>query len=110
MSFIKRIFLLVLTNILVMLTIGVLIFALMSFFPALRGYGYGQIMVLATVWGFGGAFISLLLSKWMAKTFNGVQVIDPATATGDARWSTPSAPAPARTARWWPSARGYCSA
>jgi heat shock protein HtpX len=36
-------------------------------------------MAFCLVWGMGGAFISLLLSKFMAKRMYGVQVIDPNT-------------------------------
>jgi heat shock protein HtpX len=86
MQFVKRIFLFLLTNILVMLTIGVVVALLMAFFPQLKDFGYSNIMVLSAVWGFGGAITSLLLSKVMAKWMSGVQVIDPATATGDERW------------------------
>jgi len=86
MQFMKRIFLFMLTNILVMLTIGLVFFVLQRFFPQLRVAGTQQLMVLALVWGFGGAMISLLLSKTLAKWGQGVRVIDPATATGDERW------------------------
>jgi heat shock protein HtpX len=37
----------------------------------------GALLVFAAVIGFGGAFISLLISKWMAKTSTGAHVIDP---------------------------------
>lgn len=32
------------------------------------------------IWGMDGAFISLLISKWVAKTMMGVNVIEPHTA------------------------------
>jgi heat shock protein HtpX len=86
MTFMKRIALFALTNILVMLTIGVLVFVLMNFFPALREVGYGSTMVLCLIYGFAGSLISLMLSRVMAKWSTGVQVIDPETASGDARW------------------------
>jgi heat shock protein HtpX len=86
MQLVKRILLFMLTNILVMLTIGVVVAVLMAFFPQLKGFGYSNVMVMSAIWGFGGAFISLLLSKVMAKWMSGLQVIDPATATGDERW------------------------
>jgi heat shock protein HtpX len=38
------------------------------------------------VFGMGGAFISLALSRWMAKTFMGVQVIDPNTRDSQERY------------------------
>ena len=74
MQMTKRIFLLVLVNILVMTTITVVL--------ALLGAGHylpqGRLAGLAVfclVWGFGGAFISLGLSRLMAKWMMGVQVI-----------------------------------
>jgi heat shock protein HtpX len=86
MQFLKRIFLFALTNILVMLSIGLLVFVLSRFFPALAGYNNSGTMALALIWGFGGALTSLMLSRVFAKMFNGVQLIDPRTATGDERW------------------------
>jgi heat shock protein HtpX len=86
MSFMKRLALFVLTNLLVMAMIAVVLGVLMAFIPALRGPGYGQLLVISSVVGFAGAFLSLALSKVMAKWGQGVKVIDPATASGDARW------------------------
>lgn len=40
-----------------------------------QGY-YGNILVFSLLIGFGGSIISLLLSKWMAKTMMGVQIVD----------------------------------
>ena len=37
---------------------------------------YGNLLVFAAVFGFGGSFISLGLSKWMAKRTTGAQVIE----------------------------------
>ena len=85
MSFIKRYFLFFLTNLLVLAMVAVVLGLLSAFFPAVRESGYGQLLVISGLFGFGGAFVSLALSKWMAKRMQGVQVIDPATATGDAR-------------------------
>ena len=86
MSFIKRVFLFALTNLLVMAMVAVVLGVLMAIFPSLRDEGYAPLLLLSGLFGFGGAFVSLALSKWMAKRLQGVQVIDPATATGDARW------------------------
>ncbi|MCB0349807.1 MAG: protease HtpX, partial [Bdellovibrionales bacterium] len=41
--------------------------------------------IFSIVFGFGGAFTSLLLSKWMAKRMMGVQIIDPYTSDPAAR-------------------------
>jgi heat shock protein HtpX len=85
MSFAKRILLFLVTNLLVMAMIFLVLGILSAIFPALRD-GYGSLMALSAVVGFGGAIVSLLLSKVMAKWMQGVQVIDPANATGEARW------------------------
>jgi heat shock protein HtpX len=42
-----------------------------------RGLDYGSLAAFCLVWGMGGAFISLALSRMMAKWMMGVQVIDP---------------------------------
>jgi heat shock protein HtpX len=86
MKFMKRIFLLVATNILIMLALGVIWELVIAFVPSLGGTETGSLMALALVWGFGGAFISLLLSKRFAKWFQGVRVIDPERASLDERW------------------------
>ena len=74
----KRIVLLLVVNILVMTTITVILGLLGagSYFP--EG-GLAGLAVFCLVWGFGGAFISLALSRLMAKWMMGVQVIPPNT-------------------------------
>ena len=74
----KRIGLLVVVNVLVMLTITVVLGLLRvnRYFP--QG-GLGQLAVFCLVWGFAGSFISLALSRVMAKWTMGVQVIPPET-------------------------------
>jgi heat shock protein HtpX len=70
----KRIFLLVVVNVLVMVTITFIlgILGVGRFFP--QG-GLAGLAVFCLVWGFAGAFISLALSRVMAKWMLGVQVI-----------------------------------
>jgi heat shock protein HtpX len=74
----KRLSLLVVVNILVMMTITVILGLLGAahWFP--RG-GLSQLAVYCLVWGFAGAFISLAISRLMAKWMMGVQVIPPDT-------------------------------
>ena len=74
----KRIFLFALVNILVMATITVLLGVLRvgNYFP--RG-GLAGLAVTCLVWGFVGAFISLALSRLMAKWMMGVRVVPPDT-------------------------------
>jgi heat shock protein HtpX len=40
------------------------------------GLDFNALLIFAAVFGFGGAFISLALSKWMAKRMTGAQVIE----------------------------------
>jgi heat shock protein HtpX len=74
----KRFTLLMLVNLLVMITIG-LIFSLFFRGLAARLGGNQGLFLFCFVWGMGGAFISLALSRWMAKMMMGVRVIDPNT-------------------------------
>jgi heat shock protein HtpX len=71
----KRIVLFLATNlaILVVLSTVVRLLGLERYLGATGGLG--GLLAFAAVFGFGGAFISLLLSKWMAKRSMGVQVI-----------------------------------
>lgn len=76
----RRILLFIATNFLVMLTIS-LVINLLGIRPYLEvnGINYQSLMAFCAIWGMGGAFISLLMSKFMAKTFMGVQLITPDT-------------------------------
>jgi heat shock protein HtpX len=86
MAMFKRVGLFMLTNLLVMVTIGI-VWSIVSQFLGLAGLNsnIAFLMAFCAVWGMGGAFISLLMSKWMAKKFHGVQVIDPNTRDANAR-------------------------
>jgi heat shock protein HtpX len=77
-SMTKRIFLLVLVNILVMVTITLILGLLRvgNYFP--QG-GLAGLALVCLVWGFVGAFISLALSRVMAKWMMGVEVVPPDT-------------------------------
>ena len=78
----KRIFLLVVVNILVMTTITLVLGLLRvgHYFP--QG-GLAGLAVVCLVWGFAGAFISLALSRLMAKWMMGGRVIPPDTSDPD---------------------------
>lgn len=73
MVWLKRIGLFLMTNILIMATVGVVWSVLGTYFN-ITGYT-SYIIVFSGVAGFGGAFLSLMISKWMAKTMYGVKVI-----------------------------------
>ncbi len=72
----KRIFLFLVTNLAVLLVLSVVarIFGIDQYMSA-RGGDLGGLLVFAALFGFGGAIISLLISKWMAKRSMGVRVI-----------------------------------
>lgn len=46
---------------------------------------YGPLLAFSALFGFGGAFISLLISKWMAKMMTGARVIE-APRNADEAW------------------------
>ncbi|MGG4488342.1 protease HtpX [Metabacillus idriensis] len=75
----KRIFLFILTNILVLITIGAVLSLLGvgSYVTASGGIDLISLLVFSAVVGFTGSFISLLMSKWMAKMMMGVKVLKP---------------------------------
>ncbi len=74
----KRIFLFILTNILVLTTIGIVLSILSSvtgvgtYFTADGGIDLMALLVFSLVVGFVGSFTSLAMSRWMAKTMMGV--------------------------------------
>ncbi len=73
----KRIVLLIATNLAVMLLLSIVISVLgLDKALAQQGIQYVPLMLMAAIFGFGGAFISLLISKPMAKWSTGAQVID----------------------------------
>jgi heat shock protein HtpX len=72
----KRILLLVLTNVLIVVVLGIAASLLgVNRFLTSNGLDLGLLLGYALLIGFGGAFISLLISKPMAKWSSGVQVI-----------------------------------
>jgi heat shock protein HtpX len=72
----KRIVLFLVTNLAVMLVLSIVTNLLgLNQALAANGLNLGALLVFSAVIGFGGAFISLLLSKTMAKWSTGAQVI-----------------------------------
>jgi heat shock protein HtpX len=73
----KRIFLFMLTNILVMVSVSIILSVLgVGNYLSASGLNYGSLMVFCLVWGFVGSGISLMMSKFMAKRMMGVEVVD----------------------------------
>ncbi len=70
------------------MSVNILIIATMSVMMSVLGVqpyldakaiNYQSLMIFCVLWGFGGAFISLALSRVMAKWMMGVKIIDPQT-------------------------------
>jgi heat shock protein HtpX len=82
----KRFFLFILTNILVMTTI-LIVWSLITKYTGISGsfenggaglgINYGSLMVFSLIVGFAGSFISLAMSRWIAKKMMKVKVLDP---------------------------------
>ena len=76
----KRIALFLLTNLAVMLVLGLAVNLLgLNRFLSANGLDLTALLGFALVIGFGGAFISLLISKPMAKWTMGLQIVNEST-------------------------------
>ena len=83
----KRIFLYVATNfaILAVLSVTMTLLGIDRMLVQETGLNLQGLLLMAGIFGFGGSFISLLISKWMAKRATGAHVIEtPVNATE--RW------------------------
>ena len=67
----KRVFLFLATNFAVLMLLSIV----MSIFKV-NPQQFTGLLVMATVFGFGGSLFSLMISKWMAKRSTGAHVID----------------------------------
>jgi heat shock protein HtpX len=76
----KRILLFIVTNLAVMLVLGIAASLLgVNRYIGAGGLSLGKLLGFALIMGFGGAFISLLISKPVAKWSTGAQVINGST-------------------------------
>src|SRR6185503_8218140 len=83
----KRILLLIATNfaVLAVLSVTMQLLGIDRMLAQDTGLNLQGLLVMAAIFGFGGSFISLLISKWMAKIATGAHVIEaPSNATE--RW------------------------
>ncbi|MBV9191046.1 MAG: protease HtpX [Betaproteobacteria bacterium] len=73
----KRVLLLIVTNLAVMVVLSIVASVLgVDRWLTANGLNFGALLLWAAIFGFGGAFISLLMSKTMAKWSVGAQTID----------------------------------
>jgi heat shock protein HtpX len=83
----KRILLFVMTNLAIMITLSIVLgFLGIGGYLTPGGLDYTALMVFALVWGMGGAFISLAISRWMAKKAMGVQLVDGRSGHAELDW------------------------
>jgi heat shock protein HtpX len=81
----KRIFLFLATNFAVLALVSIVLNVVLPMFGIHLGRGNGSLLVMAALFGFGGAFFSLAISKWMAKRTTGMQMITEPRSEGE-RW------------------------
>ncbi|HAN05783.1 MAG TPA: protease HtpX [Elusimicrobia bacterium] len=86
MAFAKRTMIFLGVNALILLTLSftLRLLGIGHYFTA-RGIDYNSLLAFCLVWGMGGAFISLALSRVLAKWMMGVRVIDPNTSEPELR-------------------------
>jgi heat shock protein HtpX len=80
----KRIVLFLATNIAVLVVLSIVVHILgVDRFLTANGLDFTSLLIFSAVIGFGGAFVSLLISKWMAKMSTGARVIDGSEGTNE---------------------------
>jgi heat shock protein HtpX len=74
----KRLFLLLVTNfaVLAVLSVSMQLLGIDRMLSQETGLNLQGLLLMAAIFGFGGSFISLLISKWMAKMATGAKVIE----------------------------------
>ena len=83
----RRIFLFLLTNLAVVLTLSVVLSVLgIGQYVGPGGLDIQALALFCLVWGMGGAFISLQLSRWMAKRATGVKLVNGQTGQAELDW------------------------
>lgn len=79
MNFVKRVFLFLVTNLAIILVISALIFILEHYFgiqvTSSTTHGYQGLFIFALIFGFAGSFLSLAISRWMAKRAYDIQLL-----------------------------------
>ena len=80
----KRVLLLVATNLAVMVVLSIVVNVLgLDQWLLANGLNYSALLWWSAIFGFGGAFISLLMSKFIAKASVGAQTIDGSEGTNE---------------------------
>jgi heat shock protein HtpX len=83
---VKRFLLFIATNIAIIAMVSIVMAVLGQLGVLDLAGGQGALLILCAVWGMGAAFVSLLLSRWMAKRAMGVRLVDGRTGNADLDW------------------------
>ena len=83
----KRIFLFILTNLAIVATLTIVV-SLLGLDRAVtdQGLDLRALALFCFIYGMGGAFLSLQMSRWIAKRATGVQLVDGRTGNQDLDW------------------------
>jgi heat shock protein HtpX len=83
----KRIFLLIVTNLAVVFVLTIVLGLLgIGRYTGPAGLNLGALATFCFVWGMAGAFVSLLMSRWMAKHAMGVKLVNGNSGYEEADW------------------------
>jgi len=83
----KRVVLFLVTNLAIVLTLSIILSLLgVGRYVGPNGIDLGSLAIFCFVWGMGGAFISLAISRWTAKRMTGVKLVDGRSGDATADW------------------------
>jgi heat shock protein HtpX len=84
----KRILLFVVTNLAILVTLSIVLnlLGVAGYYRPDGGINHTALMAFALIWGMGGAFISLLMSRAIAKMAMGVKLVNGQTGHADLDW------------------------
>ena len=77
----KRVVLFIITNLAVVATVSIILSIL-----GVQPGGVASLAVFSLVWGMGGAFVSLQMSRWIAKRATGLRLIDGRSGRQELDW------------------------
>jgi heat shock protein HtpX len=82
----KRVFLFLATNLAILVVVSIALAILQALGILNLAGQQGGLLVFCAIYGFGAAFASLWMSRWIAKRSLGVQLVDGATGHADLDW------------------------
>src|SRR5688500_10049624 len=83
----KRIFLFLLTNLAIVVTLSIVLSVLgVGRYITAEGIDFRALAIFCFVWGMGGAFVSLQMSRFIAKKATGARLVDGQTGVAELDW------------------------